>query len=88
MGVYEGLLGLKRTLDGLRVAPCFPSAWEHAEATRRFRGADYHILYFNPERLENGRPEITADGQLINGDLLPDYQDGRLHEIAVVLRER
>lgn len=88
MSVYEGLLGLKRTVEGLRVAPCFPSAWERAEATRRFRGADYHVLYFNPERLENGYPQITADGRLLSDNLLPDYRDGRQHEIAVVLRAR
>lgn len=86
MGMYEGILGIKRTLDGLRIAPCFPALWEKAEVTRRFRGADYHIMLFNPGHVENGRPEITVDGQQIEGGVLPDFRDGRMHEVAVVLR--
>lgn len=85
-GVYEGILGLKRTLDGLQIAPCFPSCWERAEVTRRFRAADYHIILCNPDRVENGRPEITVDGQLLSGNVLPDFRDGQIHEVAVVLR--
>ena len=45
MGLYEGILGVKRDYAGLRIEPAFPSDWEHAEMTRRFRGADYVIRY-------------------------------------------
>ena len=83
MGIYEGILGVKRDYDGLRIDPCFPSAWTHAEVTRNFRGCDYHIVYSNPERIENGTPEIRADGILLTDSLLPDYRDGKRHEIVV-----
>lgn len=86
MGMYEGILGIKRTLDGLKIAPCFPSIWEKAGVTRPFCGADYHIVFCNPDHLENGRPEITVDGQQLEGDVLPDFRDGQRHEVAVVLR--
>lgn len=85
-GIYEGILGLKHTLDGLQIAPCFPSCWERAEVTRRFRGADYHIILCNPDRVENGSPEITVDGRLLSGNVLPVFGDGKVHEVAVVLR--
>ena len=67
MGLYEGMMGIKRDYDGLRIAPCFPAAWEEAEATRHFRGADYHIVIRNPKHLEKGKPVITVDGSLCDG---------------------
>ncbi len=27
MGVYEGILGIKRDYDGLRIDPCLPKEW-------------------------------------------------------------
>ena len=85
MGLYEGILGIKRDFDGLHIAPCFPSDWNSAEITRRFRGAEYHIVVLNPDGLENGTPHITVDMQRIKGNIIPDFHDGRLHEVIVLL---
>lgn len=86
MSVCEGLMGVKRDYDGLRIAPCFPASWDHAEMTRRFRRADYHIIIYNPDHLENGTPSITVDDHLLEGNLLPDFRDGQRHEVIVTLR--
>lgn len=86
MGLYEGIMGVKADYDGLRVEPCFPAEWEIAEMTRRFRGADYHIVIRNPEHSENGTAEIMADGTAVSGTVLPDFRDGRKHEIEVFLK--
>lgn len=85
MGLYEGILGVKRDYKGLRIAPCFPAEWESAEMTRSFRGAQYHVVIRNPEKLENGIPVITVDNIQIKGNLIPDYRDGRVHEVEVIL---
>lgn len=87
MGLYEGILGVKRDYDGLRIEPCFPSAWESAELNRRFRGTDYHVTYHNPEHLENGKASIRVDGEPLAGNLLPDFRDGKRHEIEVVFKK-
>lgn len=84
MGLYEGVLGLHRTYAGLRVAPCFPSHWEHAEVTRHFRGAEYHIVYSNPRHLERGSASVTVDGKSCLDGLLPDFADGKRHEVVVL----
>ena len=48
--------------------------------TRRFRGADYRI------RLRRGEHKgILVDGESIEGDLLPDFQDGKEHLVVVTL---
>ena len=86
MGLYEGILGIKRDYEGLRIHPCFLAQWEEAEVTRHFRGADYHIVIRNPEHLENGTAQIRADGVLCDSDLLPDYRDGQMHEIEIILK--
>ncbi len=92
MGLYEGILGIKRDYDGLRIDPCFPKEWEKAEATRYFRGADYHIVIHNPDHLEKGKLEVCVDGVLAengnskNGSIVPDFRDGKMHEIYVTIR--
>lgn len=86
-GVYEGIMGVKRDYDGLVIDPCFPAAWEEAEVTRQFRGAEYQIRVTNPRHLEKGTPVITVDGQPLTGNCLPVFGDGKRHLVEVVLRE-
>lgn len=86
MGLYEGILGIKRDYDGLRISPCFPAQWEEAEVTRHFRGADYHIVIRNPQHLENGKAQICADGVPCDSEVLLDYRDGQMHEIEIILK--
>ena len=76
MCLYEGILGLKRSYEGLILAPCFPSGWKEGEAVRIFRGAEYHIVY-----KRTGEKGIVADGRRIEGGLLPVFADGMRHEI-------
>lgn len=88
MGLYEGILGVRAEYEGLKVEPCFPSCWESTEMTRHFRGADYHVVMKNPLGIENGEAQVTVDGTRLSGTVLPDFGDGGLHEVEVVLMER
>ena len=81
---YEGILGVKRDYAGLRLQPNFPADWESARMTRSFRGADYVIEYRNPDRLEKGNPVITVDGKPLEGNILPDFRDGKEHLVEVL----
>ena len=85
MGLYEGILGVRAEYDGLLVSPCFPSAWETAEMTRHFRGAEYHIVVENPGHIENGKPDVYVDGSPVEGCIVPAFGDGARHEIVVKL---
>ena len=85
MGLYEGIMGVKRDYDGLEIRPCFPKDWERAEMIRHFRNADYHIVIENPNHTEAGVPRITVDGVQIEGSCIPDFADGKTHEVTVVL---
>lgn len=79
-GLYEGILGVKRDYEGLRVEPAFPNDWDSARLTRRFRGADYAFTY-----RRTGKSGITVDGETISGTLLPDFRDGKKHLVEVTL---
>ena len=93
MGLYEGILGIKRDYNGLRIDPCLPKEREKAEETRHFRGADYHVIIENPDHLEKGVLEIKTDGAVCDmsdkadGFVLPDFKDGKMHEVHVILRK-
>lgn len=88
MGLYEGILGIKRDYEGLRIDPAFPAEWKQAQVKRHFRNAEYEIFIENPEQTEKGALQILADGMPIEGNLLPDYRDGKCHKIQVIISSR
>lgn len=83
MALYEGLLGIQRTYEGLRIRPAFPSVWKTASARRIFRGCTYVINYTNPKGIESRKVRITFDGKLLDGDLLPVMADDKEHYVEV-----
>ncbi len=80
VAITQWILGIRPTLDGLRVAPVIPSAWTGFMATRVFRGVTYHISV----RREGpgNRAALVVDGQALEGTLIPLPADGR-SEVAV-----
>lgn len=84
MCYYEGILGLCRDYDGLRVEPAFPESWKRAEAWRNYRGSRLHITYVN----RGGRQILLKiDGKETEGDTIPAFSDGQPHEVTVILKK-
>ncbi len=81
-GLYEGILGVQRDYAGLRIRPAFPGEWQEAEMTRRFRGAEYRIVY---RRTGQDGVRLTVDGEPVTGSLVPDFRDGKQHLVEVTL---
>ncbi len=79
------ILGIKPDWEGLRVDPCIPHTWDSYSVSRRFRGASYDITIMNPQHVCRGVKRVTVDGAPIEGDLLPVFNDGKVHEVAVEL---
>ncbi|MCM1049226.1 MAG: cellobiose phosphorylase [Clostridiales bacterium] len=84
--MVEGILGVKRDYNGLKVEPCIPKEWEAAEITRQFRGAAYHIVIRNPHHKGGGEYSLTVDNAKIDGNVIPDFRDGKRHEVCVTLQ--
>ncbi|GAB4193181.1 MAG: glycosyl transferase [Roseiflexaceae bacterium] len=80
VAITQWILGIRPTLDGLRVAPVIPSSWSGFMATRVYRGVTYHISV----RREGpgNRAALLVDGQALEGTLVPLPAEGR-NEVAV-----
>lgn len=79
--VSEFILGIKPDYEGLNIDPCLPSTAHEYEVTRKFRGGEYHIIVKNPEGREKGVKQITVDGKVIDGTIIP-CSAGK-HEVIV-----
>lgn len=81
----EWILGVRPELDGLLVDPCIPSQWDEFSVKRTFRNAIYRITVENPEHVCKGVRKVTIDGKDHPHNLLPPFQDGREHEVHVIM---
>ena len=82
----QWILGIRAEIDGLRVDPCIPL--KHGmglRATREYRGATYNITVKNPNNVCKGVQTMTVDGEAIEGNVAPIFDDGKTHEVVVVL---
>ena len=79
------ILGIRPDYEGLQINPCIPANWDGFSVTRVFRGATYTIDVKNPEHVSQGIASILVDGEKINGNVLPIFQDGQEHEVEVVM---
>ena len=85
MSLYEGIMGVKADYEGLKIEPCFPSEWSEAKMTRHFRGSDYHIVIKNSKSFGKEKRRIFVDGKEIFSSVIPDFSDGKTHEIKMIL---
>jgi cellobiose phosphorylase len=81
----EAILGFRRAGDRLTLDPCIPGDWEGFELTYRHRTATYRIAVANPQGVERGIRAVTLDGSPLDGDAIPLTDDGRVHEVRVVM---
>jgi cellobiose phosphorylase len=85
VAITQAILGIKPDFDGLKIDPCIPSGWESYTVTRQFRGDTYRIRVKNPNRVSKGVASVTVDGKAVEGQILPVFGDGKVHEVEVVL---
>jgi cyclic beta-1,2-glucan synthetase len=81
----ETILGFHRRGEHLRLDPCIPAAWPGFEITYRHHSATYHIVVENPDRVESGVSQLIIDGVEAPGGVMPLVDDGRTHEVRVLL---
>lgn len=79
------ILGIRADYDGLIVDPAIPSEWDGFTYTRKFRNAVYNIKVDNKAHVQKGVKEVYIDDKLIDGNKLPVLNDGRAHDVTVVM---
>ena len=79
------ILGLRPSYRGLEVDPCIPKAWDGFEVTRVLRGTTYKVRVKNPHHVSKGVKTLVVDGKAVAGHVVPFFNDGRTHEVEVLL---
>jgi len=69
----------------LKIDPCIPKTWKEFSIKRKFRNAIYDIHIKNPDGVNKGIREITVGGKLIAGKVVSIFEDGKIHEVNVVM---
>lgn len=87
--LLQEMLGARAAYDGLRIAPCLPTAWKEASVRRTYRGTVFDITVLNPHGVVGGTVSLQVDGRAIAGDTIPlALADGREHRVVATLRAR
>jgi cyclic beta-1,2-glucan synthetase len=81
----QALLGVRRHGDTISIAPCIPSEWPEYTLTWRIRDTRYRFVVQNPERRSRGVASVTFDAVTVTPGAIPLKQDGREHEVRVIL---
>jgi len=81
----ESMLGLRRRGETFSVDPCIPSSWPEYEIAWRVKGTRYVITVSNPERRCRGVLTASLDEAAIDAAAIPLVDDGRTHQVRVVL---
>jgi cyclic beta-1,2-glucan synthetase len=83
----EWILGFRLRGAVLHVDPCIPRAWPRYEILFRYHSARYRLTVENPRGAMRGVTHISLDGGPVDGREIPLADDGREHQISVVLGE-
>ena len=81
----EWILGFRLRGTRLHIDPCISRAWPGYEVTFRYHSARYRLTVENPHGSTRGVASVKIDGQPVEGREIPLSDDGRQHEILVVL---
>ncbi len=85
VAISQYILGIIPDYEGLKLDPSIPEAWDGYKLTRKFRGNTYNITFKNPDHISKGVKEVVVDGVKINGNILPVFEEGSVHEVEVTL---
>jgi len=83
--ITQYILGVRPEYDGLLVDPCIPGDWEGFTVQRKFRNAHYNITVKNPGHVSKGIKEIVVDDEKVDGNVLPVFEDGKTHNVTVIM---
>lgn len=81
--ITEFILGVRPTYDGLVIDPCLPPTAKRYCIKRQFRSGTYFIVVSNPKGVSKGVSQLTFDGQLLQGNLIPAVSG--VHHVEVIM---
>jgi cyclic beta-1,2-glucan synthetase len=84
----ESILGFELRGESLRIEPCIPRSWRGYEINYRRGGTRYSIKVENPFGVSRGVAEVWLDEAQQSTLEIPLMDDGKTHQVRVVLGER
>jgi cyclic beta-1,2-glucan synthetase len=81
----EDVLGFRVHAGRLEIAPCVASGWKNYEVVYKYRSTEYHIRVDNPNGGQTVVQSCRLDGSDCDAKAIPLADDGRRHEVQVVL---
>jgi cyclic beta-1,2-glucan synthetase len=83
----EWLLGFRLRGAVLHLDPCIPRAWRRFEIEFRYHSSRYRVTVDNPMGVCRAVQTVSVDGSALpaGGSGIPLVDDGRLHDVRVVL---
>jgi cellobiose phosphorylase len=82
----EGILGVRRKNKCLHIQPRLPDEWPGYQLTYRSGGATYRITV-ERQGVGNNVCQVLMDGEPVPDALILLAEDGRLHEVHILLGE-
>jgi cellobiose phosphorylase len=81
----EYALGVQADYDGICIAPAMPSSWPTARMVRRYRDAEYTIVFEN-RAAPGAKPTVSieVEGSPIDGNVVNYAAYPRQHEVRVI----
>jgi cyclic beta-1,2-glucan synthetase len=83
----ETLLGLYRSGDTFSINPSIPAMWDGYTLEWQVGETRYRIAVTNPDHRGSGVGSAALDGVPVDPRAIPLLDDGRAHEVAIVLGE-
>lgn len=65
------LLGVRTTLDGLKLDPCIPQDWKEYKVCREYLGCGVDITFKNPHGVSHGVDHVTVDSARFDTNVIP-----------------
>jgi cyclic beta-1,2-glucan synthetase len=81
----EGMLGLRRQGDTLRIAPCIPPHWKEFRVSYRYGKSELSVVFENPDGATTGVRRIELDSSEVTDGTVPLVDDGRRHSVRVLM---
>jgi len=82
----EYILGFKlREGNTLYIDPCIPGNWQEYTISYQYKDSLYKIYVKNPEGVNKGVKSIILDGQSIQNKGVTLVNDGKEHELTIVM---
>jgi cellobiose phosphorylase len=83
--ISQYILGIRPDYKGLIIDPCIPEDWDNIKIIRRFRNKTFNIHIVNPSKVSHGVKELTLNGKIIDGNMVPVSMAKKHNEVEVVL---